>query len=429
MAQGCVLLALFLRTLMAEWIPISVGPSIFIGIQVAAFLLPLGFTAAGLYPGYGMAPVERLRRRVIVTVVAFGLFSLFDYLALGGQWSRGILLIAVALAVVALPAGNEIICFLLRRLGWWGEPVAVYGVPERAQAILSALKTNRGLGWRPVGTPTWPPPRDPPDGIDLAILVPPPDADLPGLLDRMHFRRVVIVPHLGVIQSQWVAARDTGIGPGLELRRNLLHPFSQFLKRGMDLVLVIMLAPVALPVVAGFALLVTVCSPGVPFYSQQRMGRDGKEFRLWKIRSMVPDADNALAAMLDSSEQHRKEWETHMKLADDPRVIPVVGRLMRRWSIDELPQLFNVLTGDMSLVGPRPLPHYHVEAVSPEDVALRTRVLPGITGLAQVSGRSAQSVGRQIAMDTYYIRNWSFWLDYYILMRTAAHVLAGEGAY
>lgn len=428
-AQGCVLTALLIRILMVPWLPISVGPSVFVGIQLAAFLLPFGFYAVSLYPGYGFTPVERLRRRAIVIMVTFGLCSLFDYLALGGQWSRGILLVAAAMAVVVLPTCNGLLCLMLDRLGWWGEPVAIYGDDERAERVRSALKANSALGWRPMEVMDWPPPEDPPAGVNLAILVPPQDADLPSLLDRVNFRRVVIVPDLGSIQSQWVAARDTGIGPGLELRRNLLSPLSQYIKRAVDLMALLVLTPIAIPVVLIFALAVIFCSPGNPFYAQLRIGRNNEPLRLWKIRSMVLNADEVLSSLLENSDEHRVQWATYMKLKKDPRLLPFLGKFMRRWSIDELPQIYNVLKGEMSLVGPRPLPAYHIEAITPADAALRTRILPGITGLAQISGRSAQTIEAQATIDTYYIRNWSMWLDYYILMRTIGRVLSGKGAY
>jgi exopolysaccharide biosynthesis polyprenyl glycosylphosphotransferase len=429
-AQSCVLAALVLRQYLATWLPISLGPSAFFGINLSVLALPLGFLAVGLYPGYGLQPAQRLRLRTLVVVSGFGLMSLFDYVALNGQWSRGILLIAATFALISLPLWDMLACSVLIRLGVWGEEVVVFGATPQRQAVVRSLLENPALGWRPTVAASWPPTGMAKDGIDLAILIPPHDGpSLHEIADRLPYQRIVIIPDLGNIQTQWVAARDTGFGLGLELRRNLLKPLNQVIKRAVDLLISLALVPLALPVIALFALLVMACSPGLPFYGQMRVGRNGKGFRVWKIRSMVRDADERLQALLERDSDIRRQWQAHMKLKSDPRVIPLLGHLMRRFSIDELPQLFNVLTGDMSLIGPRPLPDYHLRVIPVELAELRARVRPGITGLSQVSGRSARSVAEQAQLDAYYIRNWSLWIDLHVLMLTMVEVISGRGAH
>ncbi len=164
-------------------------------------------------------------------------------------------------------------------------------------------------------------------------------------------------------------------------------------------------------------------------YIQEREGEAGRKIRVWKLRTMYPDADLMLARHLDASSEARQEWVRFFKLKQDPRILPGIGRLLRRTSLDELPQLWNVLKGEMSLVGPRPLPDYHLESFAPEFRVLRSKVPPGLTGMWQVSARSNGDIQVQEALDTYYIRNWSPWLDLHILARTVGAVLFPKGAY
>lgn len=427
----CVLAALWLRGLMAVWLPIELASATFQGITLAVLVLPLGGLAWGLYPGYGLTPVERLRRRTLIALVGFGLMSLYDYLAQTGQWSRGILLIAMVLATVSLPLCHVLGRTLLIRLGWWGEPVALFGSPERCREVAESLKDDPGLGWIPATIDDWPPPAVIPEpGIEMAILLPPRSEDsLSAVTDTLAFRRFVLIPNFGGGQSLGVAALETGIGLGLEMRNNLLHPSNRVLKRGLDLLAALLLLPLAIVIVAGFGIAVAVISPGPIFYGQWREGVAGQRFRLWKIRSMGPRAEAELSQVLTEDSAHHAHWQSHMKLADDPRIIPGIGKFMRHFSIDELPQLFNVLKGEMSLVGPRPLPPYHLSEIPTSLIALRRQARPGITGWAQISGRSQITILQQVEHDSYYIRNWSFWIDAYVLMRTAGAVLSAHGAY
>ena len=212
----------------------------------------------------------------------------------------------------------------------------------------------------------------------------------------------------------------------LERNRGLERPLHQWMKRGFD----IAVAGTALLVLGPFfAILAAVIkSDGGPaFYRHKRIGLNGETFSCLKLRSMAANADLLLKQHLEKSETARAEWAEDHKLRVDPRVTPL-GAFLRRSSLDELPQLLNVLRGEMSLVGPRPI--IVAETVKYDsDIAYYYRVRPGITGLWQVSGRNDVSYQERVRMDSWYVRNWSLWNDVAILCKTFGVVLKGSGAY
>lgn len=198
--------------------------------------------------------------------------------------------------------------------------------------------------------------------------------------------------------------------------------YRKFIKRPVDVLLIVMSAPFVVPLILVLALLV-LRDGGNPFYSQARIGRNGARYRMWKLRSMVVDADKRLSAYLDENEEAKREWDETQKLRNDPRVTPF-GRLLRRSSLDELPQLWNVLKGDMSLVGPRPmLP----EQQPMYDGAGYYELRPGITGFWQTSGRNATSFAARAWYDDRYERDLSLVSDASILFRTFGVVMRATG--
>ncbi len=182
------------------------------------------------------------------------------------------------------------------------------------------------------------------------------------------------------------------------------------------------------PLILMMAGLIRLFTGGPAFFCHERVGWRGRTIRIWKLRSMFVDAEQRLEAYLAHCPHARAQWERACKLRDDPRVIPVLGRFIRMTSIDELPQLWNILRGDMALVGPRPFPRYHVDRFPEEFQRKRQRVRPGLTGLWQVHGRGCADMQRQQELDSHYIDCAGFWLDLYILLRTIHVVLTCRGA-
>jgi len=190
-----------------------------------------------------------------------------------------------------------------------------------------------------------------------------------------------------------------------------------------SILLLIFFAPLMLVV----AVVLYVSDPGPLFFGQHRLGRRGESFRCWKFRSMVVDAEARLAEVLRNDPQARAEWAVAQKLRDDPRITSI-GRFLRRSSLDELPQLFNVLKGEMSLVGPRPIIHAEIERYGRYFVEY-CHVRPGITGLWQISGRNDTTYRRRVALDVAYARTKSLRLDLAILFLTVPRVLLARGSY
>ena len=232
-----------------------------------------------------------------------------------------------------------------------------------------------------------------------------------------------IVPGILELIASRVDVDELAGVPLLTVSEIQLKGFNAVLKRSADIVLTLLGIIALSPAYLLFATLVKATSPGPVFFAHERVGLDGRTFPMLKFRSMIKDAEKLFPQLEPMSEVEGYLF----KMKNDPRITPL-GRFMRRWSIDELPQLFNVLFGHMSLVGPRPPLPREVEKYSLWH-RKRLRVRPGITGLWQVSGRSLLPFEDMVRLDIYYIENWSLWLDLKILLRTVPVVLFGTGAY
>jgi len=213
----------------------------------------------------------------------------------------------------------------------------------------------------------------------------------------------------------------------MNIRNNLKSLTNRLIKRLFDLIVSIVCLPILLPLIAIVGLIIRLETPGLAIYAHDRIGRNGKIFKCYKFRTMQRDAEEKLKEMLENSQMLREEWESSWKLKEDPRVTRI-GRLLRKGSLDELPQIFNVMKGEMSLVGPRPyLPRERTDVE--ENFHIICNAKPGITGLWQVSGRSNTNYKYRVKLDAWYVMNWSLWLDITIIFKTIKVVLNAEGAY
>ncbi|MEX2548799.1 MAG: sugar transferase [Nitriliruptoraceae bacterium] len=234
---------------------------------------------------------------------------------------------------------------------------------------------------------------------------------------------LAVAPSLFQVVTRRMTIETVGNVPILHVDQIRLGRFRQILKRSLDLVAATVLLIVTSPLWLAAAILVRTSSPGPVLFRQERSGRDGEPFQILKFRTMVADAEQRLAEV-----QHLNEADGVLfKIADDPRLTEI-GRVLRRWSIDELPQLINVLRGDMSMVGPRPPLPDEVDRYEPWHLR-RLRVRPGLTGVWQVSGRSDVPFDEAVRLDLFYIESWSLGTDLWLLARTIPAVLRRDGAY
>ncbi len=407
------------------------SPHFYLRLWPALLLFPAAYALAGLYPGFGRSPVEELRKLSASTSMVYAALAVTVFLMKDAPaYSRAVFLLGWAQTLALVPLARGAIRAAFARKRWWGYPVAIVAEARAAARIVETLDGQPGLGLKPAAVFN-DPERAQQARVRHVILD---MAEMPRHVALSFFNHcsdlfpnVIVLPDLAGFSSLWVEARDVSGMLGLEVHQRLLRPGSRMVKRALDAAFTIAIGIAALPLIAAIAAAIKLSSPGPVLYGHKRYGRGGDAFIAWKFRTMVANASEALEEYLDADPELRKEWLRSQKLHDDPRITRV-GRLLRRTSLDELPQLWNVLTGEMSLVGPRPIIAAEIARYG-GDFALYKKVRPGLTGMWQVSGRNLLSYQQRIAFDLYYVRNWSPWLDLYILARTVTAVLRARGAY
>ena len=445
----CLIGSMFLATLIWSNVRSDLPVDAYLKIYapVSGLFLVI-YAMTGMYPGIGVGPVEELKRLTINSSLGtLTLMGLTFYLRNVNSWSRAVLAITWILLLISVPLMRKLTRRLAVKTDVWGIPVVIVGEGESTDRVYQSLVRNRLIGFWPVLCvkadsirDVFPSPSDQQvvwnhkdlfQGIGIAIIVPhkaPLSAVKNVLLDHTHrFKRVIVMFDEARFGSIWFTPLHLVEQLGLEVTHQLIDPMQQAIKRLLDIVLIIASLPFLIPLFGVIALAIKLDSPGPVFYAQKRIGHNGREIRMWKFRSMVINAEEVLRKHLEQNADLRVEWEQNFKLKNDMRITRV-GTILRRTSLDELPQVWNVICREMSLIGPRPIVKDEIKLYK-EDFEIYKQVMPGMTGMWQISGRNNLSYEERVGLDVYYVQNWSIWLDVHILLHTFLVALQGRGAY
>jgi len=423
--------ALLLRELLLGNLP--AGYCAWMPSLVGVFLIV--YATRGLYPSIGLGLVEEFRRLTIATTLVYLCLGSVTYLVgVEGGFSRLTFGLTWLFSLGLVPFSRVLIRHLMTRLGLWGEPVAVIGAAEDVWRAARYLRDEPKVGLRPVMVVS---------GLDVnklrlaegayrprtAVAVYRDFSELTAIREYCQdvFEHVLLFSSQGDgFALNGMHVRLFGDHLALEIHHTLMDPWAQFVKRAIDLMASAMGLLVLSPILALVAVLIKLDSPGPVFYAQQRVGKKGRVFGMVKFRTMHVNAEEMLRKYLAENPQAKTEWDCYQKLRKDPRITRA-GKILRRFSLDELPQLWNVLIGEMSLVGPRPFMINQREMYG-ANLKHYERVVPGITGLWQISGRNKTSFAKRTEFDAQYVLGWSIWLDIYILIRTVWVVIIRDGA-
>jgi Undecaprenyl-phosphate galactose phosphotransferase WbaP len=393
------------------------------------------FALFGVYSPFCSAVDELQKITLSVTVAFTGLSACAIYIA-----PRAVVMIFLTctLVQVFLPPIRRIVRHLLRQTGWWGFPVALIGDAELVSRCAERLKQDDSLlvpavlarsleqieedqrgCWQRSGHKLY------------ALIAVSAGIDLSAARSILSasgnaVTRIFIQPEEFSSHAHEFKMRRCGKAVALEMNNSVSNSGTLFIKRLIDIALSGCVLLAGLPALLVIAAVIKLNSPGPIIYGHTRHGKDGRRFKAWKFRSMVQNGDDVVRAHLAENKDARQEWESNQKLRRDPRVTSI-GKLLRFTSLDEVPQLVNVLRGEMSLVGPRPIVPEEVNRYG-DVIKLYRRVTPGMTGLWQVSGRNNTTYQQRVELDEFYVRNWSVWLDLDILIRTVPVVMKRDGA-
>lgn len=409
-----------------------------------AGVLCVWFSLTGHYTS--RRPLYEDTKRIAATLAVVMAMHLYMALATQNQSTRNWILAVWPIAMVALPVSRVLVRRILDRLGWWRIGVLVVGSGEHSHQIDRLLNHDRYVGYvktghsflisqlRDLGSNSAAVLKEELERncAKLVIVAPSEDEvrDFGAVADLLNQNLIpyYLVPPIQKLPMHGLTVRTMFSSDAVFLssRSGLMSPSRQILKRAFDIVvsatLLTMLAPLFLVLAA-----IISADGGAPIFGHRRVGRNGRAFHCLKFRSMQRNADVLLKKLIETDKEIAQQWFTNFKLDPDPRITRI-GRLLRKTSLDELPQLINVLRGEMSLVGPRPVVADEIERYYGKDAFYYTMVRPGMTGLWQISGRSTTTYERRVFLDAWYVRNWTLWTDMVIFFNTVPSVLSRDGA-
>lgn len=390
-------------------------------------------------------------REVCITILALAVADLALAALAKWQLSRTYWLTLWSLSLVLIPLGRFLTKQLLFRLKCWQWPSVIVGCGENAKDAYLALQSEKMMGFDVIGfiAPNGQCAVSPVQGKpvlneDIDVLVKRiPDVkffvaveyeqrdQLDECLRNLTQRKIRNISVIPTIRGVPLYGTDVSHFFShevlmLRIRNNLARFSARFLKRGFDIVVSALLIVLLSPVLAYIGWKVSR-DGGSPIYGHERVGRNGRKFKCLKFRSMIINSQEVLQNLLATDPEAKAEWDKDFKLKNDPRITPI-GHFIRKTSLDELPQLWNVLTGEMSLVGPRPVIEAELERYG-DDVDYYFMTKPGMTGLWQVSGRNDTDYATRVYLDAWYVKNWSLWYDIAIMFKTINVVLKRDGAY
>jgi len=400
-----------------------------ISVLVATAVIVL-HASAKLYPGYRLQSYEKLRRRAAATLKVAALAMLATILLSGG-WELAALVGAfLALGLLIQPLTHRLAVQVCRRCGLWGESAAIIAGSNRCPALVDYFTRHWQYGLRPEPFSPGNTDQTSADGPQIAVIADENALSLEELaIVRRQFAEVILLADSPYFKVVGLRPADIDGQVGIRLAAGDRQPGPGVVARALDLAIAIPAALLSAPFMLMAAAAIYLIDPGPVFFRQSREGLAGTTIRVVKLRTMYRDAEQRLEALLADDAAIRAEWTTHFKLKRDPRILPVVGHILRSSSFDELPQLLNVIAGGMSIVGPRPFPEYHLLAMNAEFRHKRRSVMPGLTGLWQISERSNADLELQRQLDEFYIDNRSRWFDWHILLSTIPAVFRRGGAY
>ena len=411
------------------------------------FLCGVGLAGlpTGMFKIVGVHPIIELRQTVSAVLLSMTLLMAAS-LTLGTNLPLAVLILAHLVLAVCLPPGRAMVRGELAQTSWWGVRCLVFGCNRRVNSLFSQHVANRTTGLLPFGFVEPSLPANCETSLrscyigDMAmakgVRV---DLSIHTAIVHRHGRsdsdvQKYIEQHLGAYSQISVVGDDVRLPASLEdgvvgqtYENKVLNPITMITKRMLDLMAAVGALVLGSPVLLALAIWTYISSPGPIFFGQERIGKDGRRLKVWKFRTMVTNAQEILEKHLAANPAAQAEWDATYKLQDDPR-ITTVGHLLRKTSLDELPQLWNVIKGEMSLVGPRPIVTGEIERYA-DTYQTYLSVRPGITGFWQVSGRNLTTYDRRVELDRFYVRNWSIWFDLYVLGRTIKTVICREGAF